>query len=162
MANILYNQGERSIIDAWLGGAGSSADYQSPPIVPNAGAPNDWGVGLGTRAGGVGTTKSDGVAQILELGATTPNGYGRALIERSQGVSGWPAASLVAGSYQTTGPQAEFTFTGAPNPNGATLWFMAGSTVVNADNVLLGSDLSSQRFYGNGEIQRITITYRQT
>lgn len=163
MASIIWNLGEKSIIDAWLGGvAGAGTDYGTPPIVPDRDTPNDWGVGLGARAGGVGTTKADAIAQIIELGTGTANGYGRALIERSQGASGWPAATLIAGSYQTTGPQVEFNFSGAPSPNGATLWFLAGSTTLNADNALFGSDLSSIRTYSTGEIQRITITYRQS
>lgn len=156
MAYILWNKGERSIIDGWLGG---QDNYLTPPIVPTDGA--NWGLGLGTRVGGVGATKADVMAQIIEVGTSVAAGYARATISRDQAVGGWPAATLVSGSYQSTTAQKSFTFTNAPTPNGATLWFVAGSTVVNADNALFGADTAATRTYGNGDVERVTPTYRQ-
>ena len=158
MASIIWNKGERSCVDAWLGG---QSNYLSPAIVPAPAA--NWGLGLGTRTNGVGATKADVMAQILEIDATgQASGYDRASISRDQAAGGWPASSLSSGSYQSTTAQKSFSFTGAPNPNGATLWFVAGSTVLNADNCLFGADTAAIRTFGIGDTERVTPTYRQT
>ena len=157
MASILWNKGEQSQIDGWLGG---QSNYGSPVIVPSAGG--NWGLGLGTRSGGVGSTKADVMAQILEIGTTSQAGYGRQAITRDQTGSGWPAASLSGGSEASTAPQKSFTFTGGPTPNGATLWFFAGNATLNADNCLFGADTAATRTFGNGDVERITPTYKAT
>lgn len=157
MAGIIWNKGEQSLIDGWLGG---QSTYGSPQIVPASGA--NWGLGLGSRVGGVGTTKADVLAQILEIGVTTANGYARATISRDQTAGGWPASTKPGSSYQTTAAQKSFTFTGAPAPNGATLWFVAGNSTTNADNALFGADTAATRTFGNGDTERVTPTYQQT
>lgn len=156
MATLLYHKGEKSLIDAWLSGRGSAADYGSPVTVPDGTSPSNFGLGLGTRVGGVGSTRADVMAQILEVGTSVAAGYGRASLARS--TSGWPAATLVTGHYQTTAPQQTFTFSGAPNPNGATLWFVAGSTTTNHDNVLFGADLAATRTFAASDVEKITAT----
>lgn len=153
MASIVWHKGERSIIDGWLGG---QSTYGSPQIIPAAAG--NWGLGLGSRVGGVGSTKGDVMAQILEIGTATASGYARAAISRDQAGSGWPAASLST-YYQSTAPQQSFTFTGPPSPNGATLWFLAGNTTINADNALFGADLAATRTFGNGDVERVTPTF---
>jgi len=158
MASILYNKGEQSLLDAWLTGRGSAAAYGSPVTVPDGTGPGNFGLGLGTRVGGVGSTKADVLAQILEVGTSAANGYARATLARS--TSGWPAATLVSSSYQTTAPQQTFTFTGTPNPNGATLWFVAGAATINQDNCLFGADLAATRTFANGDLEKITATGR--
>lgn len=161
MASIIWNKGESSVIDAWLGGAGSAATYGSPVLVPSgSGTVGAWGLGMGTRVGGVGSTKADVLAQILELGTTTAAGYARASLTRNQ--TSWPASSLSTGSFQSTAPQQSFTFSGAPSPNGATLWFLAGGATINIDNCLFGADTAATRTFANGDTERITPTYRQT
>lgn len=161
MASLMWNKGEQSLIDAWLSGRGSGADYGSPVTVPKGTATaSNFGLGMGTRAGGVGSTKADVLAQILELGTSTAAGYGRAALSRD--TTGWPAATLQTGSFQSTAPQQTFTFTGAPSPNGATLWFVAGATTINQDNCLFGADTAATRTFANGDTERITPTYRQT
>lgn len=157
MASIVWNKGERAFIDGLLGG---QANYLSPVIVPTAGA--NWGLGLGTRSGGVGSTKSDAMAQILEIGTTSAAGYARATIVRDQSAGGWPAATKPSTSYQSTAAQKTFSFTGTPNPNGATLWFVSGTTTINDDNCLFGSDTAATRTFGNGDTERVTPTYQQT
>jgi hypothetical protein len=157
MAGIMYNKGEQSQIDGWLGG---QSNYGSPPIVPTVGA--NWGLGMGTRVGGVGSNKADVLAQIIEVGTGTANGYARATISRDQTAGGWPASTKPGSSYQSTTAQKSFTFTGAPSPNGATLWFVAGSATTNADNVLFGADTAATRTFGNGDTERITPTYQAT
>jgi len=154
LASIIWNKGEKSCIDAWLGGQTGG----TPQLIPTAGG--NWGLGLGTRTGGVGTTKADTMAQIIEVGTTTANGYARASISRD--TNGWPAASLSGSSMASTTAQKTFSFTGAPNPNGATLWFVAGSTTTNADNALFGADTAAVRTFGNGDTERVTATYQQT
>ena len=119
----------------------------------------NWGLGLGTKVGGVGVAKTDGIAQILELGTATAAGYGRAALARSH--TGWPAPTKPGASYLTTSPQQTFTFTGAPSPNVATMWFVAGSTVVNDDNALFGADLAAPRTFNIGDVERITAAYQQ-
>jgi hypothetical protein len=157
MAGIIWHKGERSLIDGWLGGQDA---YLSPPLVPAGGG--NWGLGLGTRVGGVGVTKADVMAQILEIGTATPNGYARAAISRDQAAGGWPASALSGGSYASTTAQKSFSFTGAPAPNGATLWFVAGSTTINHDNAVFGADTAATRTFGNGDTERVTPTYQQT
>ncbi|MEM3097391.1 MAG: hypothetical protein QXU32_01550 [Nitrososphaerales archaeon] len=157
MAGIIWNKGEESVIRAWLSG---QSDFGSPRIIPPVGG--SWGVGLGTRSGGVGGNKADTITQINEVGRITANGYGRAVITRDTTGSGWPAPSLVSGSMASTSPQVAFNFTGAPDPNGATLWFIAGNTTINADNALFGADTAAVRTFGNGDVERVTATFRQT
>lgn len=157
MASILWNKGEQAFIDGFLGG---QSNYGTPVVVPAPGA--NWGLGLGTRVGGVGSNKADVMAQILEIGTTTPNGYGRAAISRDQTAGGWPASTKPGTSYQSTTAQKTFSFTGAPSPNGATLWFVAGTTTINNDNCLFGSDTAATRTFGNGDTERVTPTYQQT
>lgn len=128
-------------------------------IVPAPGG--SWGVGLGTRTGGVGSNKADTISTIAEIGTTTAAGYARASITRDQTGSGWPAAVL-SGSYQSTAPQVTFSFTGAPTPNGATLFFIAGTTTIGADNAIFGADLSATRTFGNGDSLRVTATFEMT
>jgi len=159
MASILWNKGEKSVIDGWLGG---QSNYPASPLTIVPTAAGNWGVGLGTRVGGVGSTKANVMAQIGEIGSTTANGYSRRPITRDQTGSGWPAASLSGASYASTAPQVSFTFTGTPNPNGATLWFMAGSTTIGHDNCLFGADTQTTRTFGNGDVERVTPTYQQT
>lgn len=161
MASIIWNVGEKSLIDAWLTGRGSAANFGSPVTVPSGSATvGNYGLGMGCRVGGVGSTKADVLAQILELGHTTPNGYDRAALERS--TTGWPAATLQSGSYQSTAPQQTFTFTGAPTRNDATLWFVAGSNTRNEDNILFGADTAATRTFANGDTEKITPTFRAT
>ncbi len=154
IAAIIWNSGEKSLIDAWLSGRGSAAAYGSPVTVPDGTSGANFGLGMGTRVGGVGSTKADVMAQILELGTSSAQGYARATLART--TVGWPAATLVSGHYQTTAPQQTFTFSGTPNPNGATLWFVAGAATINQDNCLFGADLSATRTFGNGDVELVT------
>ena len=161
MAYILWNKGEESLINTWLGG------YNGTNNSLAAGA-SVW-VGMGAKTGGVGTNKatangSSTSTQLAEIGQTTAAGYVRQELER--GATGdWPASSLSAGSHQSTASQVTFTFTGTPNLNGATLWFVAsgaGTPGSYTDNCLFGADLAATRNFSNGDTERITITYRQT
>lgn len=155
MGSIVYNTGERALIEASLCGQASLGT--TPVIVPAIGG--NWGLGLGTRVGGVGVDKTNGISQILELGTATAAGYGRAGLARSH--TGWPAPTKPGASYMTTSPQQTFSFTGAPSPNSATMWFVAGSTTINDDNVLFGADLAQTRTFNIGDVERVTAAYQQ-
>lgn len=159
MAYILWNKGEQSLINTWLGDFNSGTNG-----VPSATAVY---VGMGAKTGGVGSDKTVGngtstSTSLAEIGQTTAGGYSRQAINRDAGATGWPAAQLSSGSYQSTAPQVTFTFTGTPNLNGATLWFVALSSVTSTDDCLFGADLAATRNFSNGDTERITITYRQT
>ena len=159
MAYILWNKGEQSLINTWLGDFAASTNG-----VPSGTAVY---VGMGAKSGGVGSDKTvvNGTStstSLAEIGQTTAGGYSRQTVNRDAGSTGWPAASLISGSYQTTAPQVTFTFTGTPNVNGATLWFVALSSVIATNDCLFGADLAATRNFSNGDTERITITYRQT
>lgn len=160
-SQILFNKGEQALLDAFLGG---QSNYQgSAPggqkIVPSVAG--NWGLGMGTaQISSGGLTKTSGISAITEIGSVTPAGYGRATISRDQTGTGWPAATLVSGSYQTTGPQKTFTFSGTPSPNGAKCWFVAGSATIGDDNAIFGADTASERTFANGDMERITPTFR--
>lgn len=158
MAYILWNRGESSLINTWLGNFSAGSNN-----VPTSSVH----VGMGAKTGGVGSDKTVGngtstSTSLAEIGQTTAAGYARQAIARDAGATGWPASSLSAGSHQSTAPQVTFTFTGTPNLNGATLWFVALTGTIGADNCLFGADLAATRNFSNGDTERITITYRQT
>lgn len=165
MAYILWNKGEQSLVNTWLGGFTTSTT--AAPWVPSTSVY----VGMGCKTGGVGSDKtiSNGTnpaTSIAELGTAASGaaagGYTRRPIARDAGSTGWPQATISSGSYQSTAPQVTFTFTGSPNQNGATLWFVALTDSVTADNCIFGADLAATRTFSNGDTERITITYRQT
>lgn len=158
MAYILWNRGEQSLINTWLGGFAANTNSVPGSTVY---------VGMGAKTGGVGSDKNIGngtaTSTIAEIGQTTAGGYSRQAINRNGGGSGgWPASSLSSNSHQTTAPQVTFTFTGTPNLNGATLWFVALSGTTATNDCLFGADLATTRNFSNGDTERITITYRQT
>lgn len=159
MAGIVYNSGEKAFIESVLSGQTGNLGG-AVQLVPTSGS--NWGFGLGTRVGGVGSTKADTITQIAELGTTTPSGYGRTSIVRNTATNGWPVPTLSAGSYESTAAQQTFTFTGAPSPNGATMWFLAGDGTIGHDNAIFGADLSGVRTFGNGDQELVTPTYQQT
>lgn len=160
MAYLLLNKGEQSLINTWLGGASGGGNSVPGSIVY---------VALGSKTGGIGSDKSvnNGTNQtttLAEIGQSTPNGYARQPINRNGGgaTPTWPLASLVSSSYQSTATQVTFTFSGSPNLNGATHWFVALSSTINAVDALFGADLSTTRTFANGDTEKVTVTYRQT
>jgi hypothetical protein len=167
MGTILTNKGQLSLIAGWLSGESDVADPTSADeIVPAAGA-GEWGVGLGVNGVDIGDTpigtdKTANLADIIEIGQATAEGYARQPLDRNDAVSGWPVPSaLVSGSYQTTAPEVVFgPFTGAPNANDAAFWFVAGSTTTGDDNILFGADLAAVRTFTAGSTERVTATFR--
>jgi hypothetical protein len=160
MAQLITNNGERSMINTWLVGASGGGNS-----VPGSAVY----VALGSKSGGIGTDKTvnNGTNQtttLAEIGQTAANGYARQILNRNGGgaTPNWPLASLVSTSYQSTATQVTFTFTGAPNLNGATLWFVALSATINATDALFGADLATTRTFANGDTEKVTVTYRQT
>lgn len=156
---IMWNKGEESLIKVWL--QGSSSTTFAPALNSN------WGLGMGTQVGGVGvsnnTNKAKTMSSLLEVDGTgQASGYSRKNIQRS--ATGWPATDPAgAGSWSATPSAASsFAFTGAPNPNNATLWFLAATTTINNDNALFGADLAATRNFQPGDTENITPTYKQT
>jgi hypothetical protein len=156
MASIIWNLGEQSLIDTWLNG-----DTTKVPAVAG-----NWGVGMGAMSGAIqgnnDKTKTNGstTSTIGEIGQTTTGGYSRRPITRDN--SGWPLSSLNTGSYQSQATQVTFSFSGTPNLNGATLWFVAKTTSIGASDCYFGADLAATRNFTNGDTEKITVTYRQT
>lgn len=174
MAYIVYNNGEKGMLNTFLGGFAAGTTYMVPA---DPGAGSNFGVGLGTRGGGVGSNKADTIQQIGEIGwgtgatplpAGTPSGYVRAKIVRNAGTVGsgstpaWPAAASGGSNYQVTGPQVQFQFSGAPVANGATLWFVSRSDTGGQDDVLFGADLAATRTFANGDTEKIIVVFRAT
>ena len=161
MASIFFHRGERAFLDGILNGSGAAAAYTVDTVQliqpPGTGAPNQWGIGLGTSAISE-LDKTSDIAAIEEIGSATPAGYDRFSLDRH--TDSWPASSLVSGSYQSSAIQAEFTFSGTPAPNGARMWFLAGSDVVGADNALFGADLASERTYVSGNTHQVDCEFR--
>jgi hypothetical protein len=164
MAYILFNKGERSLINTWLGGFTNLSDG-----VPGS---NVY-VGMATRAIASTTkasnlTNTGGAEDLIEIGCVNSGGYSRFAIGRTAGSpsgSTWPDARLVGTSYQTISNQALFTFSNTPEVNGARMWFVAlsGPTPSRGSNdAIFGADLAAQRNFAAGDTERITITYRQT
>lgn len=159
MAAILLNKGEQSLVNTWLVGASATGATGSTTFI-----------GLAKVTGGVaamdktwvyGTTPA---TQIAEIGVVTPNGYARQVINRNNdaGTPKWPSATLVTTSYQSTGTQVTFTFTGAPNLNDATIWFCALAGTPAGNDILFGADLAATRTFANGDTEKITPTFRAT
>ncbi len=154
MASLVYHKGERAIIEAVLCG---QTNFGTPVLIPAVAG--NWGLGMGTKVGGIGIDKTDDISDIIELGNATPNGYGRSILTRDH--TGWPAPTLTGLHYTTTAQQHTFTFTGSPSPNVATFWFIAGSSTVSQDNALFGADLAAARTFNMGDLERITPAYSQ-
>ena len=164
MAYILMQQGEDAFIRTTLAGTAAS------PAIPAPAA--NWGVALATTAVGTNTalnkervmSTSVGATHIQEIGQGTAAGYGRASIPRN--ATGWPNPTGHPGaSYSSTAPQVTFTFTGAPNANGAVSWWLCkGTTGIGSgsDDVMFGADLAATRTFGNGDTENVTISYQQT
>lgn len=160
MAAILLNKGEQSLLDTWLVGTTTSRNPDT-----------NFGIGLAKVTGGVaamdktwvyGTTPA---TQIAEIGVVTPNGYAaREPINRNDdgATPKWPSSTLVTTSYQSTGTQVTFTFSGAPDLNGATIWFAALSLVRATNDILFGADLAATRTFATGDTEKVTPTFRAT
>src|SRR5690606_238017 len=154
MGFILFPRGQRSMLRAWLGGAASEAN-----VLPAAGG--NFGLGLGT-ASTAALTSASTISTINEIGGDTAAGYERQPISRDEEAgSGW---SVPTGTpLQTTAAEVTFSFSGAPDPNGANMWFIAASGTEGADDVLWGADTAAVRTYNTGDIERVvaavSVTY---
>ena len=161
MAYILMQQGEDAFIRCTLQG----------DVDANGTITGDWGVALATTAVGTNTaankervnSSTSGTGKIQEIGQNTPAGYDRATITRDS--TGWPNPTGHPGSsYSSTAPQVSFSFSGAPNANGAASWWLTksdGGGVGNND-LCMGADLAAVRNFANGDTENVTITYQQT
>jgi len=159
MAYLVLNKGEQSLINTWLSGAAGGGNSVPGSTVY---------IALGAKSGGIGADPSvnNGTNQtttLAEIGQSAANGYARQPLNRNGGgaTPNWPLASLVSTHYQSTATQVTFTFSGAPNLNGATEWFCALSATINAVDAIFGADLATTRTFANGDTEKVTVTYRQ-
>jgi hypothetical protein len=160
MAYLILNKGEQGIVNTYLVGASGTGNG-----VPGAAVY----VGLGAKTAGIGSDKTvnngtNTTTTLAEIGQTDAQGYARQIVNRNGGgaTPNWPLASLSSGSYQSTATQVTFTFTGSPNLNGATLWFVALAATIGGVDAAFGADLAATRTFANGDTEKVTITYRQT
>jgi hypothetical protein len=161
MSYILMEQGEDAFIRCTLQG----------DVSANGTITGDWGVALATTAVGTNTAAnkervndvSTGSGKIQEIGQTLASGYGRATVARDN--TGWPNPTGHPGaSYSSTAPQVSFSFSDAPNANGAASWWLTktdGGGEGN-DDLMMGADLAAVRNFANGDTENVTITYQQT
>src|SRR3954463_6899111 len=121
MSYILMQQGEDAFTRTSLAGVACA--------VPIPASAANWGLALATTAVGTNTaankerifSTASGSGKIQEVGQGTANGYGRAAISRD--ATGWPNPTGHPGqSYSSTAPQKSYSFSGAPNANGAASW----------------------------------------
>ncbi len=159
MASILFNRGELALIGSLLSAQGTLGAYSAGGVQLIPAESGQWGVGLGTSSI-ASLDKASDIDAIGEIGSVTPAGYDRQTLARN--TTGWPTASIVNSSYQAAAPQVAFTFTGAPSPNGANMWFLAGSDTPGVDNALFGADLAAERTYSNGSTHTVDCEYRQS
>lgn len=161
MSYILMQQGEDAFIRTTLAGVACAV------AIPASNS--NWGLALATTAVGANTaankertmSASSGSALIQEIGQTAANGYGRAGIPRN--ATGWPNPTGHPGqSYSSTAPQKSFSFSNAPNVNGAQSWWLCKSTVIGTDDIMFGADLAAVRNFAAGDTENVTITYQQT
>jgi hypothetical protein len=139
----------------------------SATIVP----PATWEVGLSTTAVSSMARNSAISATVTgtnvnELGSSAANGYARQGIAASIGTGSidWQASSfdntLSTGGTSMQSDQVTFTFTGAPNPNGANSFFIGDGTTINAGNIYMAGDTAATRNFANADTEKATVTVK--
>lgn len=140
-------------------------------ILGNSGTitpPTSWYIGLSTTAVS-GLSRNSGaspISGITEVGITTPAGYSRQAVARSINQAGidWGTSSfdntLATGGTSSAADQVTFSFSGAPNANGANSWFMTGAATINTDYGYVAADTAATRNFGNGDTEKVTATIK--
>lgn len=130
--------------------------------------PTSWYIGLSTTAVS-GLSRNSGaspISGITEVGITTPAGYSRQAVARTiaQGGIDWGASSfdntLATGGTSMAADQVTFTFSGAPNANGANSWFITGASTINTDYGYMAADTAATRTFANGDTEKVTATVK--
>ena len=136
--------------------------------------PASWTMGLSTTVVGSGSNMMrDSVwsatvtgSNVNEIGATAQNGYGRITIARSIGTGSvdWIASTadntFATGGRSTTADQVTFSFTGAPNANGANSWALTEGSTINAGLLHFAADTAATRTFANGDTEKVTATLK--
>lgn len=103
-----------------------------------------------------------------ELGSTTVNGYARQAIAKSINQAGidWGTSvfdsTFSTGGQSTTADQVTYTFTGAPNPNGANSWVLTDGTTLNAGQLYFTGDTAATRTFANGDTEKVAPAIKAT
>lgn len=164
MATIVFQPASQLFTDYVLGNSGT----ETPP--------SSWTMALATTnvgSGGGTDYARDSVwsasvsgTNINEIGSTTPAGYARITIARSiaQGGVDWQASTFdntfSTGGQSTTADQVTFSFSGAPNPNGANSWVLTTGSTINAGDVFVSADTAATRTFANGDTEKVTATIK--
>jgi hypothetical protein len=164
MATIVFQPMSQLVTDFVLGNSGT----ETPP--------SSWTMGLST--GNVGSGGGSDFARnsvwsatisgtnVNEIGSTTAAGYARQTIARTiaQGGVDWQASvfdnTFATGGQSTTADQVTFTFTGAPDPNGANSWALTQGSTINAGDLFFAADTAAQRNFANGDTEKVTATLK--
>lgn len=133
--------------------------------------PATWEVALSTTAVSA-MARDSAISAVVsgtnvnELGSTTASGYARQGIAASiaTGSIDWQASSfdstLSTGGTSMQSDQVTFSFTGAPNPNGANSFFLGDGTTLNAGHLYMAADTAAVRNFANGDTEKVTVTIK--
>ena len=103
---------------------------------------------------------------VNEIGSTAAGGYARQTVARTIAQAGvdWAASTfdntLATGGTSMAADQVTFSFTGAPNPQGANSWFMGDGTTLNAGQIYVAADTAALRNFANGDTEKVTATIK--
>lgn len=162
MATIVFYPMSRLVTDYILGASGTE-------IPPTA-----WTMGLSTTVVGSGANMARtsiwsptvSGSNVNEIGSTLQNGYGRQTIAKSiaTGSTDWgtnsPDPTFATGGQSSTADQVTFSFSGAPNPNGANSWAMTETTTINSGDLWFAADTAATRTFANGDTEKVTATLK--
>lgn len=157
MAVLAFQRMSQLVTDYVMGNSGT--------ITP----PATWYLALSTTVVGSGSNMARNSvwsvtvsgSNVNEIGSTAANGYARQSIAKSINQAGidWGTSSFDStfstGGQTTTADQVTFTFTGAPNPNGANSWVLTDGTSLNAGQLYFAGDTAATRTFANGDTEKV-------
>jgi len=161
-ATIAFQPLSQLVTDYVLGNSGTETPLAS------------WTMGLSTTVVGSGSNMQRNSvwsatvsgSNVNEIGSTTPAGYARATIARTiaQGGVDWQASSFdstfATGGQSATADQVTFSFSGAPNPNGANSWALTAGSTINVGDLYFAADTAATRTFANGDTEKVTATLK--
>lgn len=159
-AVIAFQELSKLVTDYVLGASGS--------VTP----PATWYMALSTRA--VSNYARDSAwnasatgTNITEIGTSTANGYARQAIAKSinTGSIDWGTSTfdstLATGGQSSAADQVTFgAFSGAPSPNGANAFVLAGVSTLQTGPSYFAGDTAATRTFANGDTEKVTATLK--
>ncbi len=159
-AVIAFQELSKLVTDYVMGASGS--------VTP----PTTWYMALSTRA--VSNYARDSAwnasatgTNITEIGTTTAAGYARQAIAKSinTGSIDWGTSTfdstLSTGGQSTAADQVTFgAFSGAPSPNGANAFVLAGVSTLQTGPSYFAGDTAATRTFANGDTEKVTATLK--